>query len=88
MKYNCMTCERERPRSEMLAVRVTFSSIKPTKLIRSRVIGWMCSACRESDPNWNRPPYAATPGAEQQGVTDATESEEEGLSSQQDAARA
>ena len=86
MKYKCMTCEQERPRSDMLAVRISFSEIKPVKIIKSRVVGWMCSDCRELDPYWNRPPYSATPGAEQQGVSDA-EGQTEGLPKPEEAYR-
>lgn len=63
--YKCSTCGKEKPRADLLAKRVAFTTIKPVRTIRSRVTGWVCSLCRAEDPDWNQPKYSGSPGAEQ-----------------------
>ena len=64
--YKCSVCQQPKERDDLMAKRVTFSTIKPVKMIRSRVVGWVCSTCRKADPVWNSPRYSATPGVTEQ----------------------
>jgi hypothetical protein len=64
--YKCTACTRVVPRSDLLAKRVAFTTIKPVHTVRSRVVAWLCSACRDKDPAWTAPAYASTPGGQQQ----------------------
>jgi hypothetical protein len=60
--YKCYVCQQEKPRADLLAKRTTFSTIRPVKLVRSRVIGWECSGCRAVDPTWTSEPFKNSPG--------------------------
>lgn len=62
IKYVCSDCKRTRERSDLLAKRVTFTTLRPVKIIRSRTVGWVCSECREKDPAWTQPRLVDAPG--------------------------
>jgi hypothetical protein len=64
MKYTCGTCKKDKPREDLLAKRVTFTTLKPVKTIRSRTVGWICSECRPQDPAWTQTAFSAAPGYE------------------------
>ena len=63
-EYRCSVCQQVKPRADLLAKKVSFTTIKPVLTKRSRVVGWVCSVCRENDPDWNQPKYSG-PGGEQ-----------------------
>lgn len=64
-EYRCTECGRVRPRSDLLAKKVSFTTIKPVRIVRSRVVGWVCSRCRDYDDAWNAKAYADSPGNNQ-----------------------
>jgi hypothetical protein len=62
MNYACTICKLQKPRSDLLARRVSFTTIKPIRIVRSRTTDWVCSDCREKDPAWTSPKWETSPG--------------------------
>ena len=62
IRYVCSVCKRERERNDLLAKRVTFTTLRPVKTITSRTVAWICSECRANDPAWTQPIRNAAPG--------------------------
>lgn len=60
--YRCTNCGEEKPREDLLARRVVFTTIKPVRTVLSRVTGWWCGSCRAQDPIWNSEPRVNSPG--------------------------
>lgn len=60
--YRCTWCNEVKPRAELLAQRTVWTTIKPVKTVRSRTVGWACTACLEHDLLYNSPPLVASPG--------------------------
>lgn len=61
--YRCTTCDKVKPRDELLAKRVSFSRMgRGGKLIQSRIRGWVCMSCLPHDPDWCAPKFSAAPG--------------------------
>jgi hypothetical protein len=60
--YRCAVCKQEKPRDDLLSKKVSFTTIKPVRTVLSRVVGWVCSSCRESDPIWTSKKYVDSPG--------------------------
>lgn len=70
IRYHCTNCGQPKERSELLARRVVYATIKPVKTVRSRVVGWWCEPCRRTDPAWTRPAHTSV-GVEQQRKKDS-----------------
>ncbi len=59
-EYKCSDCGKIESRDLLTAKKVTIQEIgvRP-KILRSRIIGWMCPACVAGDADWKREPYAS-----------------------------
>lgn len=69
-EYKCSFCKREVDRADLVAMRVQFTSMgKPTKLLKSRVVSWLCPDCIKFEPEWTSEPWRKSPGLTK--VTDA-----------------
>ena len=57
--YKCSVCERGESdgitRELLVVKKVTFQEMgSGARMIRSRVVAWLCPTCRDSDIDWNR----------------------------------
>lgn len=61
--YRCSSCQQVKPRDELVVKRVQYVTMgKSPKVLRSRVVGWLCQHCVEQQAEWNRPIHSASPG--------------------------
>jgi hypothetical protein len=61
------SCTRCGSRTDELTVKkVLFAPLgKGQRVIRSRVVDWLCDECRQTDPAWREPMYASITGRTQ-----------------------
>lgn len=53
--YRCSVCGREKKREELTVKKVNFQTMgQGARIIRSRVLGWLCKSCLSNDPVWNQ----------------------------------
>lgn len=57
-EYKCSKCGKSEKRELLTAKKVQFLElgIKP-RVLKSRLIDWLCPACVAKDPDWKRPAY-------------------------------
>lgn len=54
--YRCTRCGTPTARGSLVVKKVSFARMgEGAKLIRSRVLDWLCPSCTVADPDWNRP---------------------------------
>jgi DNA-directed RNA polymerase subunit RPC12/RpoP len=67
--YRCAACGREFDREGLRVKRVQFTAMGvPAKLIRSRVIKWLCDDCMHKDDDFIRAPLSDSPGFQDTGL--------------------
>jgi hypothetical protein len=61
--YKCTFCENVVERDTLTAMRVQFTTMgKPTKVLKSRVVSWLCPQCIQYEPQWKSDPWLQSPG--------------------------
>lgn len=61
--YTCHRCLKQFDRETLRAKKVQYLMMgRNGKVIRSRVIEWLCVPCMEKDPDYNRELWIASPG--------------------------
>ena len=60
--YDCSTCGRDVGQDKLVVKRVQFLSLASKKLIRTRVLRWVCVDCIERDEMYQLPARSTTPG--------------------------
>lgn len=54
-EYVCTNCHRPTRREDLTVKKVMFTEMGAgATTIRSRVVGWLCELCRESDNDFHR----------------------------------
>jgi hypothetical protein len=58
-EHRCSGCDNITS-PELLTVKkaVFYPKGQPKKTVKSVVLAWLCEACLEKDPDFNRPPYS------------------------------
>lgn len=68
LEYVCTNCSKSVERDNLTVKKVAFAEMGVGgKIIRSRVIGWLCVDCLTSDVDWNREAFQlqrSIPGGE------------------------
>lgn len=63
IQYVCDRCQTDVGKLNLRAKRVQFVTIGLNgKMIQSRIVAWLCIACMEADPDFQRPARSASPG--------------------------
>lgn len=53
INYVCTRCGSQQRRSSLVVKRVQFTEMgEGAKTLKSRVVDWLCNACRESDADY------------------------------------
>lgn len=53
--YVCSSCGREQEREALTVKKAMFKMFgRNGRVLRSRVVAWLCSDCREKDIDWTR----------------------------------
>lgn len=59
--FRCTSCGRDVGRAGLTKKRVQWQTMDEV-VVRSRVRGWLCDACRDTDPDYLAEPLTASPG--------------------------
>ncbi len=63
IEYKCTVCGKQEIREDLTVKRVSFQTMGVKwKILRSRVVAWLCDDCRDADEVWLMPKAAASPG--------------------------
>ena len=58
-EYSCSECGATPGRENLFVKRVQFTTMgEGARVIRSRVVGWLCGPCTAGDPDYKREPFA------------------------------
>lgn len=61
-RYICTSCGQDYERESLLAKKVSFTQMGAGgKLVRSRVVDWLCPACTVKDDDWNQTAASGSP---------------------------
>lgn len=61
--YQCDNCGIKATKSGLKVKRIQFKEMgEGGPVLKTRTVAWLCLSCMESDPDYNRPPFTASPG--------------------------